>query len=160
MPSFPCVDDLIPCGPAKYGFDAPGGGQVLYWWATFEVVARVFRAGTTEAADRFYFLVLDKRRIPAEVQTVDDAPAALWEWRDEVGRPCEEPAGVVKFSLATERDYYGRILPGLKRIEHSFFDSFDTERRNDTSQSEHYDVRSKKWVKGLPSDTGHSPEVK
>lgn len=143
--SYACVRDLIPCGPSKHGFDAPGGGNVCYWSATFEVVARVYRSGPLDATAAYYFLVLDKRTLPAAARTIDDAPRA-WEWRDEAGRPCDEPAGVSPVALASEADYYGRILPSLKEIEDSFFASFD-----ETSDPSHYDVRTGRWVEGLPA---------
>lgn len=142
MTSYPCLQDLFACGPSKIGFDAPDGGQVVYWSATFDVVARVFRVGELDSASSFFFKVLDKRNLSDDSKTIDGEPQK-WEWRDENGNSCEEPVGAIQPRLATERDYYDRILAGLRRVEQSFFDSFNE--AWDGKPSQYYSVREKCW---------------
>lgn len=148
MASYPAIQDLFSCGPAKYGFDAPGGGNVCYWSASSHVVARVHRVGGLDSAEAYYFHVLDKRKMAS--RGIDDDPEK-WEWRDEKGQPCAAPVGAIRPSIANERDYYGRIFPALKIIERSFFDSFDAELGGAADSGSHYSVQEKRWVSGLPS---------
>lgn len=122
--SYPSVSNLCACGPARYDLDEAGRGH-LVWSETFSVVAQVFRRGPLDSTEEFLFRVIDKRDIAPGTPTIHDSDA--WHWRDESGSRCPAPADVRQAELATERDYYGRILPALKRIEALYYDSFAAE---------------------------------
>lgn len=120
MPSYPLVRELFACGPSKYEFDETGNGKYL-WSHKFDVVAEVHRVGSDiDNVSAFCFRVLDKRLVSSP--SID--AATEWEWRDEQGLPCNALPDAVRVMSATEHDYYRRILPSLKRIEASFYDSF------------------------------------
>lgn len=102
--SFPCLLDFFTCSPSPRDH--------------FEVIAAVYRVGSLYDGI-FFFKVLDKSRLSPNAKTIDSEPDK-WEWRNENGTHCEEPPSAFRPGIATEKDYYERILPALSRIEKSF----------------------------------------